>query len=193
MKNKPCISCKGIGFFYDGPHGHGGICTQCKGKGQQSPSDGASDSSKLEAEIEAVCRWFNKQPHELQGTSLLDFIKSQTIRVWEHNETVRGLEAQRDSIFAELNDIKENWGDPDLMEWVADRLVHVHGESNNVDYIHALRKRSENKKRDNENRSQNLIHDDAAKAIMDVVIDAAKNGFTVKFSKTNDTLYWAYV
>lgn len=31
---------------------------------------------------------------------------------------------------------------PDFLEWIADRLVHVHGESPNVDYVLSLRDRA---------------------------------------------------
>lgn len=29
--------------------------------------------------------------------------------------------------------------DKDFLKWIHDRLIHVHGESPNVDYIHMLR------------------------------------------------------
>lgn len=32
---------------------------------------------------------------------------------------------------------------PDLMEWVAERLIHVHGENPHVDYVLSLRTRAE--------------------------------------------------
>ena len=31
---------------------------------------------------------------------------------------------------------------PDFLEWIADRLVHVHGENPNVDYVLTLRDRA---------------------------------------------------
>lgn len=31
---------------------------------------------------------------------------------------------------------------PDLMEWIADRLVHVHGENPHIDYVLSLRERA---------------------------------------------------
>lgn len=31
---------------------------------------------------------------------------------------------------------------PDFLEWIADRLVHIHGESPNVDFVLALRRKA---------------------------------------------------
>ncbi len=34
--------------------------------------------------------------------------------------------------------------DRKFLNWIADRLVHVHGENPNVDYVHKLRRIADN-------------------------------------------------
>lgn len=53
--------------------------------------------------------------------------------------------AQGDAIEGELTKIVKSGAEKDLpgfLEWIADRLVYVHSENNNVDYVQTLRTRA---------------------------------------------------
>lgn len=44
---------------------------------------------------------------------------------------------------AELVEALRTRNGPDFLEWIADRLVHVYGESPNVDFVLSLRERAD--------------------------------------------------
>lgn len=73
---------------------------------------------------------------------------SEDERVWidEANRQASKVQRMREQIkrlqFA-LRGGTATSSNAEMMDWVADRLVHVHGENPNVDYVRALRERAQ--------------------------------------------------
>jgi hypothetical protein len=59
---------------------------------------------------------------------------------WVRPEDARLAAAAKDLLAAQTMGAQVNT--PDFLDWVADRLVHVYGESPNIDFVHSLRDRA---------------------------------------------------
>lgn len=51
----------------------------------------------------------------------------------QDNESLRTINEEQDKALAEIEK------DAEFLNWIADRIVHVYGESNNVDFVIKLR------------------------------------------------------
>lgn len=95
----------------------------------------AAELHRLKARVHpTICNTYRQDEHDgsveerIEGRISADDFMRMCAAIERLQRALRGGNADKDNA--------------ELFEWLADRLVHVHGESENVDYIHACRERA---------------------------------------------------
>lgn len=94
----------------------------------------ASEMEKLEDEnARLTAELDTSKDHYADITMAAAEVKLDLIAKTAECERLRGLHRAVNDCITPL---------PDFLIWIADRLVHVHGENANIDFVHSLRDRS---------------------------------------------------